>query len=113
MSFFSTIKRKLCRGSCRTSIVLLFGNVSENWYIYIHGHSHNDQKSHLKLLLQEFLRMEPISDEILKRLDEEKPLEPKDMFKRCVGICMNQMSAKTGIKKHGEEAVSAELKEFG
>ena len=35
------------------------------------------------------------------------------MFKRCVGICMNQMSAKAGIKKHGEEAVSAILKEFG
>ena len=49
----------------------------------------------------------------MKRLDEEKPLEPKDMFKRCVGICMNQMSAKAGIKKHGEEAVSAILKEFG
>ena len=54
-----------------------------------------------------------MSDEFLKRLDEEKPLEPKDMFKRCVGICMNQMSAKAGIKKHGEEAVSAILKEFG
>ena len=26
---------------------------------------------------------------------------------------MNQMSAKAGIKKHGEEAVSAILKEFG
>ena len=35
------------------------------------------------------------------------------MFKGCVGICMNQMSAKAGIKRHGEEAVSAILKEFG
>ena len=49
----------------------------------------------------------------MKRQDEEKSLEAKDMFKRCVGICMNQMSAKAGIKKHGEEAVSAMLKEFG
>ena len=54
-----------------------------------------------------------MSGEFIKRLDEEKPLEPKDMFKRCVGICMNQMSGKAGIKKHGEEAVSAILKEFG
>ena len=54
-----------------------------------------------------------MNDQILKRLDEEKVLEPKDMFKRCVGICMNQMSAKAGIKKHGEEAVSAISKEFG
>ena len=30
-----------------------------------------------------------------------------------MGICINQMSAKTGIKKHGEEAVSAIVKEFG
>ena len=50
-----------------------------------------------------------MSNEFIKRLDEEKPLKPKDMFKRCVGICMNQMSAKTGIKKHGETI----LKEFG
>ena len=54
-----------------------------------------------------------MSDEFLKRLDEERPLEPKDMFKRCVEIYMNQMSAKAGIKKHGEEVVSAILKEFG
>ena len=49
----------------------------------------------------------------MERLNEGKLLEPKNMFKRCVGICMNQMSAKAGIKKHGEEAVSAILKEFG
>ena len=53
------------------------------------------------------------SDRFVERLNEGKLLEPKNMFKRCVGICMNQMSAKAGIKKHGEEAVSAILKEFG
>ena len=37
----------------------------------------------------------------------------KDMFKRCVGICMNQMTAKAGIKKHGEAAITAILEEFG
>ena len=54
-----------------------------------------------------------MSDEFIKKLEEKRPIEPKDMFKRCVGICMNQMSAKPGIKKHGEEAVSAILKELG
>ena len=55
-------------------------------------------------------KVSEMSDEFIKRLDEEKPLEPKDMFKRCVGICMNQISAKTGVKKHCEEAVSAILR---
>ena len=64
-------------------------------------------------VLYQYGGVSEMNDEILKRLDEEKVLEPKDMFKRCVGICMNQMSAKAGIKKHGEEAVSAILKEFG
>ena len=54
-----------------------------------------------------------MNDQILEELNEEKALEPEDMFKRCVGICMNQMSAKAGIKKHGEEAVSAILSEIG
>ena len=64
-------------------------------------------------ILYQYGKVSEMSDEFLKRLDEGKSLEPKDMFKRCVGICMNQMSAKAGIKKHGEEAVSAILKEFG
>ena len=54
-----------------------------------------------------------MSEAFLKGLDEGKSLEPKDMFKRCVGICMNQMSAKAGIKKDGEEAVSVILKKLG
>ena len=64
-------------------------------------------------VLYQYGEVSRMSGEFLKRLDEERPLEPKDMFKRCVGICMNQMSAKAGIKKHGEEALSAILKEFG
>ena len=58
-------------------------------------------------------KVSKVNDQILKKLNEEKALEPEDMFKKCVGICMNQMSAKAGIRKHGEEAVSAILKEFG
>ena len=49
----------------------------------------------------------------MTKLNQEEAVEPKDMFKRCVGVCMNQMSAKAGIKKHGEEAVTAILKELG
>ena len=37
----------------------------------------------------------------------------KDMFKRCLGICINKMTAKADIKKHGEAAITAILKEFG
>ena len=44
---------------------------------------------------------------------EQDNLEPQDMFKRCVGVCLNQMTAKTGIKKHGQTAITAILKEFG
>ena len=49
----------------------------------------------------------------MTKIDQGKAMKPRDMFKRCVGICMNQMSAKAGIKKHGKEAVAAILKEFG
>ena len=35
------------------------------------------------------------------------------MYKKCVGICMTQMTARAGIKKHGQDAVMAILKEFG
>jgi hypothetical protein len=34
------------------------------------------------------------------------------MYQYCVGICMNQMTATAGIKKHGEVAVQAIFKEF-
>ena len=37
----------------------------------------------------------------------------QDMFKRCAGVCMNQMTAKAGIKKHGQTAITAILKDFG
>ena len=49
-------------------------------------------------MLYQYGEVSEMNNEILKRLDEEKSLEPKDMFKRCVGICMNQMSAKTGLR---------------
>ena len=64
-------------------------------------------------MLYQYGEVSEMNNDILKRLDNEKSLEPKDMFKRCVGICMNQKSAKSGIKKHGEETVSTILKEFG
>ena len=35
-----------------------------------------------------------------------------DEFKRLVAICMTQMSAKKRIKKHGEVAINAILKEY-
>ena len=35
------------------------------------------------------------------------------MYKECVGICMTQMTAKAGIRKHGQDAIMAILKEFG
>ena len=30
----------------------------------------------------------------------------QDMFKRYVGVCMNQMTAKAGIKKHRQTAIT-------
>ena len=36
----------------------------------------------------------------------------RDEFKRIVAICMTQMSAKKGIKKHGDVAINAILKEY-
>ena len=54
-----------------------------------------------------------VKENLVAALNGEKAVEPNDMFKTCVGICMNQMSAKAGIRKHGEEAVTAKLKEFG
>ncbi len=34
------------------------------------------------------------------------------LYQYCVGICMNQMTARAGIKKHGEVAVQAIFAEF-
>ena len=51
-------------------------------------------------ILYQYGKVSATNNEILKRLDEEKSLEPKEMFKRCVGICMIQMSAKADINKH-------------
>ena len=36
----------------------------------------------------------------------------RDTFKRIVAVCFNQMSAKKGIKKHGQIAINAILKEY-
>ena len=36
----------------------------------------------------------------------------KDTFKKLCALCFNQMSAKKGIKKHGQTAVNAILKEY-
>ena len=53
-----------------------------------------------------------VKENLVAKINQEEAVEPRDMFKRCVGVCMNQMSARAGIKKHGEEAVTAILKEF-
>ena len=49
------------RDSCRTSIALAIWKCQKKLNIHIHGYSHNDRKSHLKLLPREFLRKEPIT----------------------------------------------------
>ena len=36
----------------------------------------------------------------------------KDIYRRAVHICMNQMSAKKGIERHGQAAINAILKEY-
>ena len=42
-------------------------------------------------------------ESLMTKVDQGKAMEPRDMFKRCVGICMNQMSAKAGIRKHARK----------
>ena len=55
-------------------------------------------------ILYQHGKVSETSDRFVERLNEGKLLEPPNMFKRCVGICMNQMSAKTGIEKHGGQS---------
>ena len=39
-------------------------------------------------------------------------LKIRDTFKRFVNVCFTQMSGRAGIKKHGQAAINALLKEF-
>ena len=67
----------------------------------------------------------PISDKGAGKADPHEPkikvtppskktpqLTVRDTLKRIVHICFNQMSAKKGIEKHGQDAINALLKEF-
>ena len=46
--------------------------------------------------------------------DEQKSnMTRSEIYKECVGICMTQMTARAGIKKHEQDAVMVILKEFG
>ena len=47
-----------------------------------------------------------------KKAKPMKPLKIKDTLKHMVGIIMNQMSAKKGIRKHGKVAIEAIFKEY-
>ena len=66
------------------------------------------------------LNSQGTTDTTLTQLDTNvSPEKPKslcvricDMFKNLVAITMTQMSAKKGIKKHGQDAVYAILKEY-
>ena len=48
-------------------------------------------------VLYQYGKLSEVKGNLITKLDQGEALEPRDMFKRCVGICMNQMSAKAGI----------------